>query len=97
MGPVCLLARAMDGGVSRTAVEGDRFEYAVDRNEPSERVLPGVLRFGGLRAAAALAAPGPLLLHHTGGALDPAWARRLPSGSPGRTPSSSAPTTRQST
>ena len=38
--------------------------------------LPGILRFGGMRAAAALAAPGPLLLHHTGGALDPTRARR---------------------
>src|SRR5947209_20258287 len=76
MGPVCLLARALDAKVARTAVDADAFEYAVDRDVPVERTLPGILRFGGLRAAAALAAPGPLLLHHTGGALDPAWARQ---------------------
>jgi hypothetical protein len=76
MGPVCLLARALDGRVARTVVDADGFEYAVDREVPAERAIPGILRFGGLRAAAALAAPGPLLLHHTGGALDPAWARQ---------------------
>jgi dienelactone hydrolase len=76
MGPVCLLARALDARVARTAVDADAFEYTADGEVPAERALPGILRFGGLRAAAALAAPGPLLLHHTGGALDPAWARQ---------------------
>lgn len=76
MGPVCLLARGMDPAVARTAVDADAFEYAVDRDETAERQLPGILRFGGLRAAVALAAPRPLLLHHTGSALDPAWARK---------------------
>jgi hypothetical protein len=76
MGPVCLLARAMDAGVARTAIDADGFEYELERDEPAKMRLPGMLRFGGLRAAAALATPGPLLLHHTGGALDPAWARR---------------------
>jgi dienelactone hydrolase len=75
MGPVCLLARAMDAGVAQAAIDADGFEYALERDEPAEMRLPGILRFGGLRAAAALAAPGALLLHHTGGALDPAWAR----------------------
>ena len=76
MGPVSLLARALDPSVARTAVDADGFEYAADRDEPADRALPGILRFGGLRAAAALAAPGPLLLHHTAGALDPTWAQR---------------------
>jgi dienelactone hydrolase len=76
LGPVCLLARALNARVSRTAVDADAFEYALERDVPAERMLPGILRFGGLRAAAAVAAPGPLLLHHTGRALDPAWARR---------------------
>jgi dienelactone hydrolase len=76
MGPVCLLARALDSDVARTAVDADAFEYALDRDEPSEQAIPGILRFGGLRAAAALAAPGALLLHHTAGILDSTWARR---------------------
>jgi dienelactone hydrolase len=76
MGPVCLLARALDPDVARTAIDADAFEYTLDQEEPPERHLPGILRFGGLRAAAALAAPGALLLHHTGGALDPSWAER---------------------
>lgn len=76
MGPVGLLARAMDPDVARAAIDADGFEYAADCDEPADRALPGILRFGGLRAAAALAAPGPLLLHHTSGVLDPAWAGR---------------------
>src|SRR5439155_179207 len=76
LGPACLLARALDAKVARTVVDADRFEYVIDREVPTDRVLPGILRFGGLRAAAALAAPGALLLHHTGGTLDPAWARQ---------------------
>jgi dienelactone hydrolase len=76
LGPVSLLARALDPAVARAAVDADGFEYAADRDEPVDRALPGILRFGGLRAAAALAAPGSLLLHHTSGALDPTWAQR---------------------
>jgi dienelactone hydrolase len=76
MGPVCLLARAMDPGVARAIIDADAFEYALERDEPADRRLPGILRLGGLRAAAALAAPGELLLHHTGGALDSGWARK---------------------
>ena len=72
--PLALTALARLG--HRGAVDADGFEYAADRDEPADRALPGILRFGGLRAAAALAAPGPLLLHHTAGALDPTWAQR---------------------
>ncbi len=84
MGPVCLLARALDPTVARAAVDADAFEYGPDRDEPAERALPGILRFGGLHAAAALAAPAALLLHHTAGVLDPTWAERAYSleGSP---------------
>src|SRR5207302_797810 len=49
VGPVCLLARALDPALSRAAVDADGFEYAADRDEPAERTLPGILRFGGLR------------------------------------------------
>jgi hypothetical protein len=76
LGPVCLLARSLDSTVARAAIDADAFEYRSDADEPPDRLLPGVLRFGGLRAAAALAAPGDLLLHHTGDALDPAWASK---------------------
>jgi len=76
LGPVCLLARALDAKVARTVVDADAFEYDLEHEVPAARTLPGILRFGGLRAAAALAAPGELLLHHTEGALDSAWARQ---------------------
>ena len=76
MGPACLLARALDPAIGRAAIDADGFEYAADRDELADRAVPGILRFGGLSAAAALAAPGPLLLHDTAGGLDPSWAQR---------------------
>jgi hypothetical protein len=67
-GPWVLLARGLCGdAVARTAADMDRFRFEKVRATTDEMMLPGALRYGGLPALAALAAPGELLVHnHTG-------------------------------
>jgi hypothetical protein len=67
-GPWVLLARGLCGdAVARTAADmnGFRFEQVHDLDHPM--MLPGALRYGGLPALAALAAPHELYLHNTRG------------------------------
>jgi hypothetical protein len=88
-----LLARALEpsGKVSLTMADLDR----VDDDEGTwtgARTQSGMLRLGGLRAAAILAAPGKLVLHNAGAHCDLAAVRtayrgvgfcRLSTGRPG--------------
>lgn len=62
-GPLALLARPLLSGLARTAIDLGGFDYG-DGSGPVPRGLdlPGVLQFGGLKAAAALSAPAPLRL-----------------------------------
>jgi hypothetical protein len=68
-GPLALLARPLLGDIGRTAIDLNSFDYGDGSTTvPPALDLPGVLQFGGLKAAAALAAPMPL------------WISRMPAG-----------------
>src|SRR5262249_40135911 len=75
-----VLARALAGdAIGRTAADLDTFRFESVKAGDDLMMLPGVLKYGGLGAFAALCAPGELLLHNhrnTGtGALPPAAYR----------------------
>lgn len=73
-GPLALLARPALEGVGRTAIDLNGFDYGDGSGAiPADLDLPGVLQFGGLKSAAALAAPGPLRLFRPAPTFDRAW------------------------
>jgi dienelactone hydrolase len=72
-GPLALLARPALEGLGRTVIDLHGFDYGDGAEVPDDLHLPGVLQFGGLPAAAALTAPGPLWIHRAGEAFDGAW------------------------
>jgi dienelactone hydrolase len=72
-GPLCLIARTQTPHVARTAIDANQFDYRADSDLPSDQVLPGIVRLGGLRAVGCLAAPGRLFIHNTGDGLDTSW------------------------
>ena len=75
-GPWVLLARALCGdAVARTAadVHGFRFEKVTTTDDPM--MLPGALKYGGLPALAALAAPGELYLYNYHGTGTGRWMK----------------------
>lgn len=74
-GASALLARPFMGKVSRVAVDAAGAEIPVDLPPTDERWLPGLHRYGGMKAVAALSAPDPLFLHHTEGGLDTEWVQ----------------------
>jgi dienelactone hydrolase len=64
-GPWVLLARGLCGdAVTRTAADFDGFRFDKVRTTNDEMMLPGALKYGGLPALAALAAPGELYVHN---------------------------------
>jgi hypothetical protein len=73
-GPQVLLARPLLEGLARTAVDLHEFDPG-DGSSPiaPELDLPGLLQFGGLKAAAALSAPAPIWVYRTGDTLDRSW------------------------
>jgi hypothetical protein len=73
-GPQILLARPALDGVARTAVDLHEFDYGDGSGTLRAGLdLPGVLQFGGLKAAAALAAPAPLWVYRTGTKFAKGW------------------------
>jgi hypothetical protein len=77
LGPLALLARPRLEGISRTAVDLGGFDYADgSKPVPSTLDLPGVLQFGGLKAAAALTSPAPLWVIHAPESFDASWPTR---------------------
>jgi X-Pro dipeptidyl-peptidase (S15 family) len=73
-GPLALLARPALEGLSRTAIDLHSFDYGDGSDPiPDELHLPGVLQFGGLPAAAALAAPSPLWIYRPGPKFADSW------------------------
>ena len=52
--------------VHRLAADANRFEYRTSLKASDPMYTPGALRYGGMRTAAALGAPGGLLLFDTG-------------------------------
>jgi dienelactone hydrolase len=72
-----LLARGLCGdAVQRTAADRDHFRFEEVRSSGDERMLPGALKYGGLSALAALAAPGELYVYQQGGLSDP-WLKSV--------------------
>jgi dienelactone hydrolase len=78
-GPWVLLARGLCGeAVARTAADIDGFRFEKVPTLYNEMMLPGGVKYGGLGAFAALAAPGELYLHNqrgtgVGGWVNPAY------------------------
>jgi len=73
-GPWCMLAAALGGPHrGRTVVDENRFADESESSWQGDMFQPNILRCGGLRVAGALTAPGALLVHNTGGALDTDW------------------------
>ena len=76
-GPLALLARPRLEGISKTVVDLDGFDYGDgSKPVPASLDLPGVLQFGGLKAAAALTSPAPLWVIHAGDGFDAGWPTR---------------------
>jgi hypothetical protein len=73
-GPQALLARPLLEGLGRTAIDLNGLHDG-DGSSPLPPLLdvPGILQFGGLRAASALAAPFPLWLYRAGRDFDRRW------------------------
>jgi dienelactone hydrolase len=64
-GPWVLLARGLCGdAVARTAADMDQFRFEKVTTTGDAMMLPGALKYGGLPALAALAAPGELFAHN---------------------------------
>jgi dienelactone hydrolase len=62
-GPWVVLARALCGKtVDRTAADLQQFQFAKVSSVADENMLPGAVKYGGIPAFAALAAPGELYL-----------------------------------
>ncbi len=72
-----LLARALapTGAVGRTIADLAGLDGDEEETWTGARAQPGILRFGGLRTAAILAAPNELVLHNTGAHVDEAAIR----------------------
>lgn len=68
-----LLARGLDPGVARTAVDTVQFDNTQDESFLQSLYVPGLRRTGDLRTAGALAAPAPLWLFNTGAAFLAQW------------------------
>ena len=69
-GPWCLLACGLSPHIDRAVIDVDRFETDSDEAYESRLFIPVLRRLGGLSAAAALATPAELYLHHTGHAFE---------------------------
>jgi len=70
----CLLARPFLRGFAATVVDTAQFNTADDSAFEILLFVPSLRRSGDLRVAAALVAPGRLMLHNTGNAFDTSWA-----------------------
>ena len=73
-GPQVLLARPALEGLARTAIDLREFSENDGAGPyPAFLDLPGMLQFGGLKAAAALTSPAPLWIHRTGKGVGTEW------------------------
>jgi dienelactone hydrolase len=76
-GPWVLVARGLCGeAVARTAADRDGFRFEDVHSTSDERMLPGALKYGGLSALAALAAPAELYVYDQGSSPDP-WLKAV--------------------
>jgi dienelactone hydrolase len=73
-GPWVLLARGLCGdAVARAAADGDDFRFDRVCSADDPMMLPGAVKYGGLGAFAALAAPGELYVHNHRGTGTGQW------------------------
>jgi len=72
-GPWVLVARPFAGSISRTAADGAEWEWSAKLPAGDPMLLPGALRYGGMKAFVSLSAPDPLFLYDYGTALDTDW------------------------
>jgi dienelactone hydrolase len=74
-GPWVVLARGLCGdAVARTAADLNQFQFDQVTKTDDEMMLPGAVKYGGLEALTALAAPGDLVAHNVG-KNRPDWVR----------------------
>ena len=66
----CLLARAFAPDAARTVIDACGFDHDSDASWSDDMHCAGILRAGGMNTAAALAAPGALMIHNTRGRFD---------------------------
>ena len=77
-GPWVLLARGLCGdAVARTAADLNGFRFEKVRTTTDEMMLPGALKYGGLPALAALAAPAELYVHNHRGTGSGQWLKAV--------------------
>jgi dienelactone hydrolase len=77
-GPWVLLARALCGdAVARTVAEGNEFRFEKVRTVNDEMMLPGALKYGGLYAFAALAAPAEVYVPNHHGTGSGHWMKAI--------------------
>jgi hypothetical protein len=77
-GPWVLLARSLCGdSVARTAADCDGFRFDKVRTTTDEMMLPGALKYGGLPALAALAAPSELYVYNHQGTGSGHWLQTV--------------------
>jgi len=75
-GPWVLLARGLCGdAVARTAADINGFRFEKVETISDEMMLPGAVKYGGLPAFAALAAPGELSIHNNRGTGMGQWVK----------------------
>jgi len=72
-GSLCLFARGLTENVARTAIDLAEFDPEDDGQWRNRVFVPGIRRLGGLRTAAALAAPGPLYICNVTDNFDAKW------------------------
>lgn len=72
-GPRCLLARAFAPNIQHTVIDMNSFDDADDEQFIKQLFVPCLRRAGDFRTAAALIAPGELLIHNTQGRFPKDW------------------------
>ncbi len=74
-GPWCLLARALTSDVRQTVVDAARYDYNDDDVWVDKLFIPQIRRAGDLRTAAAIIAPGKLIIHNVSDEFPRRWFR----------------------
>jgi dienelactone hydrolase len=72
-GAWCLLASSVVGDIEPVCVDLNRFPDSSEEGWLKRFYVPGIMKAGGLRAAAALHAPRGLMIHNVGNGFDKEW------------------------
>jgi len=75
-GPIAVLAKALAGSaVAKTAADLNQFQFDKIEKATDPMLLPGAVKYGGLGAFLALAAPDPVLVHNHQGTGTGEWSK----------------------